>query len=162
MCSDLLNSTRFEQLEYAPANINYLVDEALEMARDRIELNHIKVEKQYEKNLSETLVDKEKIKLAFLNIIVNAIEAMEKKSGILLIKTGKQGNKCIVEINDNGSGMDEETLQKLFEPYFTSKIKGNGLGLTNTQNIILNHKGSINVRSKTGNGSSFIITLNLA
>ena len=162
LVSDLLNSTRFEQLEYSLANINYLVDEALEMARDRIELNHIKVEKQYEKNLSEALVDQEKIKLAFLNIIVNAIEAMEKQSGILLIKTGKQGNKCIVEINDNGSGMDEETLQKLFEPYFTSKIKGNGLGLTNTQNIILNHKGSINVRSKTGNGSSFIITLNLA
>ena len=120
------------------------------------------MEKQYERNLSEALVDKEKIKLAFLNIIVNAIEAMEKKSGILLIKTGKQGNKCIVEINDNGTGMDEETLQKLFEPYFTSKVKGNGLGLTNTQNIILNHKGIINVRSKTGNGSSFIITLNLS
>jgi signal transduction histidine kinase len=162
LVSDLLNSTRFEQLEYTPANINLLMDEALEMARDRIELNHIKVEKQYEKNLCETLVDKEKIKLAFLNIIVNAIEAMEKKSGILQVKTGKQGNKCIVEINDNGTGMNEETLQKLFEPYFTGKMKGNGLGLTNTQNIILNHKGSINVRSKTGKGSSFIITLNLA
>jgi signal transduction histidine kinase len=162
LVSDLLNSTRSEQLEYTPANINLLMDEALEMARDRIELNHTQVEKQYEKNLCETLVDKEKIKLAFLNIIVNAIEAMEKKSGILQVKTGKQGNKCIVEINDNGTGMNEETLQKLFEPYFTGKMKGNGLGLTNTQNIILNHKGSINVRSKTGKGSSFIITLNLA
>ena len=162
LVSDLLNSTRFEQLEYTPANINELMDEALEMARDRIELNRIKVEKHYEKNLCQTPVDKEKIKLVFLNIIVNAIEAMEKKPGILIIKTAKQGNKCIIEINDNGTGMDEETLQKLFEPYFTGKIKGNGLGLTNTQNIILNHKGSINVRSKIGKGSSFIITLNLA
>ncbi|MEP7376283.1 MAG: CHASE3 domain-containing protein [Chitinophagaceae bacterium] len=161
LVSDLLNSTRFEQLEYTPANINELLDEALGLARDRIELNQVKVEKYYEKNLCEILVDKEKIKLAFLNIIVNAIEAMEKDGGVLKIRTNKQGNKCTVEISDNGSGMDEETMQKLFEPYFTGKIKGNGLGLTNTQNIILNHKGNINVRSKLKEGSSFVVTLTL-
>jgi len=161
LISDLLNSTRFEQLEYNEANINELLDESLEMAHDRIELNHIKVERYYEKGLCEILVDKEKIKLAFLNIIVNAIEAMEKNSGVLKIRTTKQENKCIVEIIDNGAGIDEETMQKLFDPYFTAKSKGNGLGLTNTQNIILNHKGSINVRSKPGKGSTFILTLNL-
>jgi signal transduction histidine kinase len=52
-------------------------------------------------------------------------------------------------------------MQKLFEPYFTSKMKGNGLGLTHTQNIILNHKGRINVLSKIGQGSTFIITLDI-
>jgi signal transduction histidine kinase len=161
LVSDLLNSTRFEQLEYTAANINELLDEALGLARDRIELNQVKVEKYYEKNLCEILVDKEKIKLAFLNIIVNAIEAMEKDAGILKIRTTKQGNKCLVEITDNGTGIDDETMQKLFEPYFTGKIKGNGLGLTNTQNIILNHKGNINVRSKLKEGSSFIVTLTL-
>jgi signal transduction histidine kinase len=161
LVSDLLNSTRFEQLEYAPANINEVLDEALELARDRIDLKHIRVEKQYENNICEIMVDKEKIKLAFLNIIVNAIEAMENDSGLLIIRTTKQANKCLVEFNDNGTGMDEETLQKLFEPYFTNKIKGNGLGLTNTQNIILNHKGSINVRSNMGQGSLFVVTLNL-
>ncbi len=57
--------------------------------------------------------------------------------------------------------MDDETLQKLFEPYFTSKMKGNGLGLTHTQNIIINHKGNITVRSKIGQGSAFIVMLNL-
>jgi signal transduction histidine kinase len=66
-----------------------------------------------------------------------------------------------VEIKDNGSGMDEETLQKLFDPYFTGKPSGNGLGLTNTQNIILNHKGSIKAYSKPGQGTSFVISLNL-
>jgi C4-dicarboxylate-specific signal transduction histidine kinase len=58
--------------------------------------------------------------------------------------------------------MDEDILQNLFEPYFTSKQKGNGLGLTNTQNIIFNHKGSIKVLSKPGLGSNFVITLNIA
>ena len=56
--------------------------------------------------------------------------------------------------------MNEETLQKLFDPYFTNKSGGNGLGLTNTQNIILNHKGSINVKSEEGKGSEFTIVLN--
>jgi len=150
-----------EQLEIVPVNINQLLDEALELAQDRIELNHIKVEKYYDKDICEIQVDKEKIKLAFLNIIVNAVEAMKNDTGILELRTFKQRNKCVVEIKDNGIGMDEETMQKLFEPYFTGKPKGNGLGLTHTQNIILNHKGSIHVRSKPGNGSAFIVTLNL-
>lgn len=161
LVSDLLNSTRIEQLEYVPADINKVLDEALELAQDRIELNHIKVEKQYEKNISEIFIDREKIKLAFLNIIVNAIEAMKNDSGILELKTHSNKDKCIIEFKDNGSGMDDETLQKLFEPYFTSKMKGNGLGLTHTQNIIINHKGSITVRSKPGQGSAFIVMLNL-
>lgn len=162
LVSDLLNSTRFEQLEYTPQNIHEVLDEALEQARDRIELKHIKVNKDYGDNICEILVDKDKIRLAFLNIIVNAIESMKSDSGVLKIKTSKQGSKCLVEFIDNGTGMDEETLQKLFEPYFTKKIKGNGLGLTNTQNIILNHKGNINVRSNIGQGSCFTVILNLS
>ena len=161
LVSDLLQSTRIEQLEYIPADINNVLDEALELAQDRIELNHIKVEKNYDKKLYEIFVDREKIKLAFLNIIVNAIEAMKNDSGVLEIRTHSNIDKCIVEFKDNGSGMDDETLQKLFEPYFTSKTKGNGLGLTHTQNIIINHKGNISVRSKMGQGSIFTVMLNL-
>jgi len=77
----------------------------------------------------------------FLNIIVNAIEAMEPGKGKLILETKAEHNKCVIEITDNGTGIDKESMAKLFEPYFTSKLKGNGLGLTNTQNIILNHKG---------------------
>lgn len=161
LVSDLLNSTRFAQLEYTKADINQLLDETLEQAKDRIELNQVRVEKYYERSLQELYVDKEKMKLAFLNLIVNAIEATEKGKGTIQIRTQRQGEKYTIEIKDNGTGMDTETQQKLFEPYFTSKIKGNGLGLTNTQNIILNHKGNITVRSKKGAGSSFCITLNV-
>jgi len=161
LVSDLLSSTKFEQLEFTSANVNDLVDEALELARDRIELNRIKVVKDYHENQCGIWVDKDKIKLSFLNIIVNAIEAMEKDKGVLTIRTIKQGNKCIAEFSDNGHGIDEDTVQKLFDPYFTSKTNGNGLGLTNAQNIILNHKGNINVRSGVGKGSSFIVTLNI-
>lgn len=162
LVSDLLNSTRFAQLEYTKVNINQLIDEALQMAADRLELNRIKVEKYYGTDICEILVDKEKLKIAFLNIIVNSIEAMQKDTGILKIRSRKQGDKCIIDIEDNGVGMDEETIQKLYEPYFTNKLKGNGLGLTNTQNIILNHKGNINVQSKKDAGSTFTISLALS
>lgn len=162
LVSDLLHSTRFAQLDFSLADMNEVLDETLILAKDRIDLNGVKVEKFYEKVPCMVLVDREKIKLALLNIIVNGIEAMTKTTGVLQIRTRKQADKCVIDIHDNGAGMDEETIQKLFEPYFTSKMKGNGLGLTNTQNIIFNHKGSITVRSKPEQGSSFIIALNIA
>jgi signal transduction histidine kinase len=162
LVSDLLNATRFTHLDFRKYDVNQLLEETLEMAKDRLELSQITVEKNYSKEACEISVDTEKIKVALLNIIVNAIEAMEKEKGVLQLKTGKQGNKCIIEIRDNGIGMDEEVLQKLFEPYFTSKPKGNGLGLTNTQNIVLNHNGNISVYSEPGKGALFLITLDLS
>ncbi|MBS1917434.1 MAG: CHASE3 domain-containing protein [Bacteroidetes bacterium] len=160
LITDLLNSTKFSELKYESISINAVLDEALELANDRIQLNKIKVEKNYSTDICDVSVDKEKLKIALLNIIVNAAEAMPPEKGILQLKTESKNNKCIVTITDNGSGMDDETLSKLFEPYFTGKAKGNGLGLTNTQNIILNHKGSIEVESTLNKGTSFIITLN--
>ena len=162
LVSDLLDATRFGQLTFREININELIDETLEMAKDRIGLNHIKLNKKYSQDLCNVSVDVEKIRFALLNIIVNAIEAMEKDKGVLQISTKKEGDKCLVEIKDNGKGMDEEVLQKIFEPYFTGKHDGNGLGLTNTQNIILNHGGKINVTSIPGEGSSFIVELALS
>lgn len=162
LVSDLLDATRFTHLDFTRTDINDLLEEALLLAKDRIELNQVSVEKNYTNEPCEVFVDREKIKVALLNIIVNAVEAMEGEKGVLQLKTRREGNKCIVEIRDNGKGMDEEALQKLFEPYFTSKMKGNGLGLTNTQNIILNHKGKINAYSKPGKGAMFSIMLDLA
>ena len=107
------------------------------------------------------LVDREKIQIAFLNIIVNAMEAMKGENGRLTLETRTEGDQCVITIRDNGNGMDEETMSKVFDPYFTSKTNGNGLGMTNTQNIILNHKGKIEVFSEEGNGTAFIITLNI-
>ncbi|MDX1954691.1 MAG: CHASE3 domain-containing protein [Chitinophagaceae bacterium] len=161
LVSDLLSATRFVQLNMQRKNVNELLDEALAMAGDRIDLRSIQVVKKYSPMACSVLVDADKIKLAFLNIIVNAIEAMEKNRGILRLKTEKADKRCIVEIADNGTGMDTDTLQKLFEPYFTVKPQGNGLGLTNSQNIILSHKGNIKVFSRLGEGSVFQIFLHL-
>ena len=159
LVSNLLNSTKFVELKLSKIPINDLLDETIEMARDRIELNGIKLEKNYTTNNCHFLIDTDKIKIALLNIIVNAIEAMEPNKGILEIRTAKINNTCIIIIKDNGIGMTAEFVSKLFEPFFTTKEKGNGLGLTNTQNIILHHKGTITVKSELNMGTSFTVSL---
>lgn len=161
LIADLLNSTKFTELRFTSKPVIEVIDESLAMAADRIELNQIKVEKKYVDDCMLN-VDFDKIKIPFLNIIINAVEAMEPGKGVLKVETRKDGDKCIVTISDNGCGMDEVSLSKLFEPYFTSKPKGNGLGLTNTQNIILNHQGTIAVQSELGKGTAFTIRLVIA
>src|SRR6185503_938744 len=162
LVSDLLNATKIIELHIKTVNINKILDETLAMAADRIDLSKIKVEKNYFSGDCDVDVDEQKIKVAFLNIIVNGIESMEKNKGVLKLRTKKDGDKCVIEIEDNGSGMDDDTQQKLFDPYFTNKSNGNGLGLTNTQNIIMSHRGKIAVHSKQGQGSLFKIILKVA
>ena len=161
LISDLLNATKIIELNIRPVSINKILDETLEMATDRLDLSQVKVEKNYAADVCNVFVDEEKIKIAFLNIIVNAIEAMEKSKGILSLRTKNGGDSCIIEIEDNGNGMDDDTLQKLFEPYFTNKPNGNGLGLTNCQNIILSHRGNVTVKSALRKGTLFIVTLKM-
>ena len=160
MISDLLNSTKESQLDFQSMGLNNLLDESLELAADRIELKEIKVIKEFGSALPLILVDPAKIKIAFLNVIVNAIEAMQPSTGVLKLKTYVKNNRCIATITDNGKGMDKEELTNLFEPYFTTKESGTGLGLTNTQNIILSHKANITAESTPGVGTTFIISFN--
>ncbi len=162
LISDLLNSTKINQLQFTQVSLNTLLDESLEFAEDRLELKGIKVLKNYTPDLCDISADLEKLKIAFLNIIVNAIEAMESNKGVLNIRTENQNDRCVAVITDNGKGMGNEELTKLFDPYFTTKENGTGLGLTNTQNIIISHKASISVKSELGKGTTFTVSLNYA
>ena len=157
LISDLLNSTKATQLDFQLMSLDLLLDETLFLAKDRIELKSIKLIKEYATDLPLLMVDHEKIKIAFLNIIINAIEAMEPEFGILRVLTFKKDNKPSVQIIDNGKGLSKEELDKLFEPYFTTKENGSGLGLTNTQNILLSHNANILVESTEGSGTTFTI-----
>jgi signal transduction histidine kinase len=161
LISDLLKSTKFAELHFSPSSINDIIEETLIHTKDRIVLTGTTIEKKLYSSLPLILVDNQKIKIAFTNLIVNALEAMEGlKNSLINIETTLHEKHIVIKIRDNGPGMDAETLNKLFEPYFTSKPKGNGLGLTNTQSIILSHKGEITVTSKPEKGTSFFIYLN--
>jgi signal transduction histidine kinase len=159
LITDLLNSTKFSELNPQKVFIQTVLDQALQLAGDRIDLKGIKINKDYAVP-REVEIDPEKMKIAFLNIIINAIEAMQPGKGVLDIKIANHAQNCLITIRDNGSGMDKDSLLRIFEPYFTSKNEGNGLGLTHTQNIILNHKGKINVTSIPGFGTTFVVEVN--
>jgi two-component system, sporulation sensor kinase E len=162
LVTQLLDSTRFSELTISPQSINSLLDEALDTVKDRIELKKIKITKAYDPDICAIEVDPEKVKIAFINLIVNAVEAIDRKEGVLKLTTSIKGKSCRIEIEDNGGGIRKENLERLFEPFFTSKSTGTGLGLTNTQNIVFSHRGSIRVKSEVGRGTTFIVNFKLS
>ncbi len=120
---------------------------------------NIEVIKQYHLPSSQVEVDVEKMKIALLNIIINAVEAMENENGILVITTKSKNNKTEIYISDNGAGITPENISKLFEPFYTNKSKGIGLGLTASQSIVISHNGNLRVESSPDEGTTFIISL---
>lgn len=105
-------------------------------------------------------IDPDALKSALLNLIFNAVQAMPN-GGLVRISLLQRESSYQIEIADSGIGMSEEELKRLFSPFYTTKQKGNGLGLVEVQKIIQAHLGSIDVRSQLGRGSTFTITLPL-
>jgi PAS domain S-box-containing protein len=159
LITELLSSTRMIELNIRPHGANELTEKALLLAKDRLQLNEIKVNKDYSYPDIMVPADEEKVIIALLNIIINAIEAMTPGKGILTINTERLKDKAVITISDNGPGIPEETKMRLFDPFFTNKPKGTGLGLTSTQNIIMNHKGTVHVESEIDHGSVFTVVL---
>jgi signal transduction histidine kinase len=161
LISDLLDSTKVSELNYERISLGQLLDETLLESKDRMALTNVTLIKDYDKADQYIVsVDKLKMKIALLNLITNALEAMGKKPGNeLKVSATEENGKFRIFITDNGPGMDGEDISRIFEPYYTTKKSGNGLGLTNTQNIILNHKGDLSVESQKGKGTTFTITL---
>lgn len=159
LITELLDSTRFTELESVTFPLNKIIEEAVLQVKERIDFKKIRLVTQLSDEVGDVNVDVEKVKIAFVNILVNAVEAVDHDFGMLRVKSTVKNNKCQVEISDNGSGISKEKLDRLFEPFYTSKPTGSGLGLTNTQNIIFSHGGTLRVQSKEGMGTTFYIAL---
>ncbi len=162
LVGDMLNSSKPNELQLNLESVNEVLEETITLAIDRISLKEIKLERSFAENLPRIFVDKEKIKIALINIIINAIEAMTAKEGILSVQTIQNNNIIIISITDNGKGISEDELEKLFEPFFTAKPSGLGLGLTSTKNILDSHNADIHVSSEFGKGTTFNIQFILA
>ena len=106
--------------------------------------------------------DAGKLKIVFLNIMINAIEAISHDHGRVEVSIEDAQTIYRVLISDNGIGISDENATRLFEPYFTSKKNGMGLGLASTLTILQSHKSSIEVKTKLGEGTTFILTFNKA
>lgn len=160
LITDMLKSSKPKELHKSPISINALLEDTLSVTTDRIKLQGIDLSTDFDKDLPSIDADKEQLKTAFLNIIINAIEAMNKNEGKLRIATSQNDEFVTVEITDNGKGIPEEEIRKLFDPFFTNRKGGMGLGLTSTQNILNSHKAHIDVESEVGEGTSFFIHFN--
>ena len=130
----------------------------MDAAGDRIILRHIKLKTNFPEKKLKIHADKEKLKIAFLNIIINAVEAMED-NGTLSLDLTETNTGYNVLITDDGCGISEENLSRLFEPYFTAKKNGLGLGLAATMNILQSHKASVEVDSTLNVGTTFNINI---
>jgi signal transduction histidine kinase len=111
-----------------------------------------------EENLPLADFDGRLLKQAMLNLIQNALAAMPG-GGTLSIETKRQDAEIFIKVHDTGVGISEKNLAKIFEPYFTTKEKGSGLGLTLVFKIIREHRGEISVKTKEGRGACFTVTL---
>jgi len=161
LINELLLSSRPADIAKGKHDLTKLIDDTLALAMDRITLKNVKVTKSISNDVCEISVDEAKIRTALLNIIINAVEAVPEKNGVIKISALKENEHCEISIEDNGHGIPQDNLKKLFEPYFTAKNGGMGLGLATAHNIIQSHGGTVEVESELEKGSKFIIRLKL-
>ena len=158
LITELLDSARPSDLVFEKCTLQSIMDESIAEALDRITLQRINMQIRYCNEPCWVMANKEKLKIAFLNIIINGVEAMAINKGELDIDIETSNFVHKVMIRDNGCGIPEENLSRLFEPYFTSKRNGMGLGLAATLNILQSHKAHIDLSSIVSEGTTFVIT----
>lgn len=159
LISELLDLSRPAEISLQRTRLQEVLDNTLAAASDRISLKNIRLELIYPEKPAFVMADKEKLRIAFLNILINAVEAVPAQSGVITIAIREEMPQHYkVSISDNGSGIPEENISRIFEPYFTSKTNGFGLGLAATWNILQSHRAGIDVSSQIGEGTSFQLT----
>ncbi|HEX8316409.1 MAG TPA: ATP-binding protein [Flavisolibacter sp.] len=156
--TELLDTARPTELTFERYSLQSIMDDAIAEALDRITLQRISMDLKFTNHPCYIMANKEKLRIAFLNIMINAVEAMQPGEGVLSVTIDTQKNLHTVTIKDNGCGIPEENISRLFEPYFTSKRNGMGLGLAATLNILQSHKANIDVSSVLKQGTTFTIS----
>jgi signal transduction histidine kinase len=158
LITELLNCARPAKLNLQPYDIHKVLKDVLESAKTKLNLQKIKATKNFTSKLPTLKIDREQIERAFLNLITNAIEAM-LHGGNLTIITEFNGNFFLVKIHDTGKSIPEKDIIKIFDPFFSTKPQGVGLGLSICYGIIVSHGGTIEVESKSKIGTTFTVSL---
>ena len=164
--SDFRNLTRLTIPKIAPTKVRDLLDHVLMLLKFDIEKGGIRVVYEVKPENLEILVDKDQIEQVLINLVKNAVQALDEcdemeEEKTLIISTqdlGKGG--ATISIKDNGPGIEEDALKKIFIPFFTTKKSGSGIGLSLSKQIMRQHKGSISVRSVLNEGTEFVLKFN--
>jgi signal transduction histidine kinase len=157
LVNGMLESSRKRQLNLVPCRLEEIVDSAMKQVKDRMELKHVVGIMKIADHLPEVMADPELLNLAISNITVNAVEAMGEGRGVLRMEVHAAGDELLLEISDTGKGIPPEQLGRLFEPFYTARPGGLGLGLTTTRSILNSHQIKLEVRSIMGQGTTFTL-----
>lgn len=156
--NQFLHAIRPTQPELQPTTVNDVIAETLALMEQEIGDRDILVEQELAEGLPRILLDRAQLKQAFYNIIKNALQAM-RSGGILRLRTEADDTHVTISFIDSGHGIAPEQIGRLFEPYFTTKQNGTGLGLMIVQRIVREHGGTIEVESDKDRGTTFRIKL---
>ncbi len=160
--SHLLRFAREEDIEMRDLRIADLVDSALETFRDRLSRSDVRIETDLDTD-GRMRGDPEKLRRVLINLLANALDALEASDTAdprieVIAGENLAGTEVWVRVRDNGPGIDPETLQKIFSPFYTSKEKGTGLGLAISKKVVDAHGGSLEAHSEQGSGADFLLT----
>lgn len=166
LITDLLSFARPSKPNVAPEDMSDVVEGIVRILETQAKEKGVEIVRDFEANLPKVWIDREQMKQVFMNLILNAIQAM-KDGGSIVVSTrvysrnraGETGQFIQVEIRDSGIGIPEENLEHIFDPFFTNKDEGSGLGLSISHQIVQEHGGYITVESKLGEGTAFFINL---
>ncbi len=154
---DFLFAVRPMNTKLEDSDVNQVIKGLLDFVKYELEESNVKLEAHLAEALPKIKLDAKYFKQALLNLIKNALYAMPN-GGILRVETGRTGDMVYVKIIDNGVGIPKSIIDKIFEPYFTTKDFGTGLGLTLVYKIVKEHMGEITVESKEGKGTVFTLS----
>ncbi|MGD0180619.1 MAG: ATP-binding protein [Terriglobales bacterium] len=156
--TDLLETARPRRPEVRRSNLNTTVEHAVMLARQQVLSRPIKIELQQAPDLPEVEHDSDQIHQVLLNLLLNAVQAMEK-TGTVNVEIGSRDGYASVVVSDTGRGISPQNLPNIFRPFYTTKGDGTGLGLSLAHRIVEDHHGRVEVSSVVGKGSTFTVLL---
>ena len=160
--AELLDYSQRRPLTLESADVNDLVKEGLDMARFRLGERGPTILQELDLSLEPMRMDRNRLLQAFHNIIVNALQAIGTEGAITVATYREErpgGDRVVIEIADNGPGIPADVLEHIFDPFYTTKENGSGLGLSIAHTIVREHQGRLDVESKLGQGTIFRIVL---
>jgi signal transduction histidine kinase len=169
LINDLLSFARPSRPKVVQENMNDVIDGITRILESEAKEKNVEITRDFTAGLPTVWIDREQMKQVFMNLVLNAIQSMKNQGGALSISTrfhsrdqsGQPGQFVQVEIRDTGVGIPEENLDHIFDPFFTNKDEGSGLGLSISHQIVQEHGGYITVESQVGVGTSFFVNIPL-
>jgi signal transduction histidine kinase len=158
LLDDFLNFAKAQRLHLLPSDLNLQIEDVLEFFAPEANDAGVEIVRYLDPELPRVMLDRQAFRQALLNLIINAKQAMPE-GGQLVVRTAAERNLVAVYLIDTGMGRDERTALQMFEPFYTTKPGGSGLGLPTTQKIVEAHGGRIGVQSEVGRGTQITIEL---